>query len=316
MNVRVLQKDAPAGVVEYRSTAMIPIQDMNLMAAAVARSGLFGLKTADQALAMMLIAQAEGRHPAEAARDYDIIQGRPAKKAEAMLRDFLSSGGKVEWHALDDTIADATFSHPQGGAVRISWDMARAKKAGLGTKDMWAKYPRQMLRSRTVSEGVRTVWPMATSGMYVPEEVRDFESKDMGHAERVDPPKTEPEAPKPSGKLDHEYEARIMGVIKAAINDADLHAIDDDAMAACKEVGDRDAAKRIRKAIKDRAAEIASAGPPTLTASDIIAQLRAANDTEELYESANLIDAITDPVQRAECVAMFDTRMTDLTTTP
>jgi hypothetical protein len=53
--------------------------------------------------------------------------------------------------------------------------MARATKAQLGGKDMWKKYPRQMLRSRVVSEGVRTVYPGATSGLYVPEEVRDFD---------------------------------------------------------------------------------------------------------------------------------------------
>jgi hypothetical protein len=155
-------------------TELIPVSDIQVMAQAVAKSNLFGVKSLDQALALMLVSQAEGRHPALAARDYDVIQGRPAKKAEAMLRDFFAGGGKVEWHALDDTIADATFSHAQGGSVRIMWDMARAKKAGLGGKDMWSKYPRQMLRSRTVSEGVRTVWPAATSGMYVPEEVQDF----------------------------------------------------------------------------------------------------------------------------------------------
>ena len=87
----------------------------------------------------------------------------------------IKKAGQVEWHALSDTIADATFSHPQGGSIRISWDMDRAKQAGLGTKDNWKKYPRQMLRSRIISEGVRTICPMATSGMYVPEEVQDFE---------------------------------------------------------------------------------------------------------------------------------------------
>jgi len=109
-----------------------------------------------------------------AARDYDIIGGRPSKKAEAMLRDFLEAGGKAQWDALSDEIADATFSHPSGGSVRIMWNMERAAKAGLGGKDNWKKFPRQMLRSRTVSEGVRTVWPMATSGMHVPEETVDF----------------------------------------------------------------------------------------------------------------------------------------------
>jgi len=156
------------------SNEVVPYGDIERMAMAVAKSGLFGVKDANQALSLMLIAQAEGRHPALAARDYDIIQNRPSKKSEAMLRDFLESQGKVEWHALDDTQADATFSHPSGGTVRIKWDMKRAVSAGLGGKDMWKKYPRQMLRARTVSEGIRTVCPMATSGMYVPEEVQDI----------------------------------------------------------------------------------------------------------------------------------------------
>lgn len=157
--------------------AVYGVDQISVMAKAVAASNLFGVKSHDQAMALMLVAQAEGRHPALAARDYDIIQGRPAKKSEAMLRDFLQSGGKVEWHKLDDTIAEATFSHPAGGIVRITWDMKRAAAAGINGKDTWKKYPRQMLRARVVSEGIRTVCPMATSGMYVPEEVQDFDDK-------------------------------------------------------------------------------------------------------------------------------------------
>lgn len=166
-----------SAVVPFRPQANAPayaVTDLERMAIAFAGSKMFGVTTSDQALALCLVAQAEGRHPASAAMDYSIIQNRPAKKADAMLRDFISSGGKVEWHKLDNETADATFSHPSGGTVRIDWTMARAKEAGLGGKDMWKKYPRQMLRSRTVSEGVRTVCPGATSGMYVPEEVQDF----------------------------------------------------------------------------------------------------------------------------------------------
>lgn len=164
----------PNEVVAYRA-APVSFDEMWKLAQSVARSGLFGMKTPDQAMTLMAIAQAEGRHPALAARDYHIIQNTPAKKAEAMLRDFLESGGKVEWHGLSDTIADATFAHPAGGSVRITWDQERVKQAGLGSNPMHKKYPRQMLRSRCVSEGVRTVCPTATSGMYVPEEVADFE---------------------------------------------------------------------------------------------------------------------------------------------
>ncbi len=160
-----------------RATPALTLGDMERLAESIAESGLFSIKTKQQALVLLAISQAEGRHPALAARDYDIIQNRPAKKAEAMMRDFLESGGKVEWHTLDDANADATFSHPAGGTVRIAWNMERVKNAGLLGKDNYKKYPRQMLRSRCVSEGVRTVCPMATSGMYVPEEVADFEPR-------------------------------------------------------------------------------------------------------------------------------------------
>lgn len=150
--------------------------EVEKIATAIARGGMFGSKDPYAVLTLCMLAQAEGQHPAVVFRDYDLIQGKPAKKAEAMLRDFMNSGGKVTWNRLDDECADATFSHPQGGEVTINWTMARAQKAQLGGKDMWKKYPRQMLRSRVVSEGVRTVCPNATSGLYVPEEVRDFSS--------------------------------------------------------------------------------------------------------------------------------------------
>lgn len=156
-----------------QAAASMSLNEMQRLAESVAKSRLFGIQTADQALTLMSIAQAEGRHPALAARDYHIINGSPAKKAEAMARDFLSAGGRIEWHQLDDDAADATFSHPAGGSARIRWDQARVAQAQLKNA-MHQKYPRQMLRSRAVSEGVRTVWPMATSGMYVPEEVREF----------------------------------------------------------------------------------------------------------------------------------------------
>jgi hypothetical protein len=158
--------------------AAFSFQDMQRMAVAIAKSGLFGVKEADQALSLMMIAQAEGKHPALIARDYDIIQGRPAKKSEAILRDFQASGGKVEWHELTDKLASATFSHPLSSKpLKIDWDIARAKTAGLMGKPggMYEKYPRQMLRSRCISEGCRTVAPSATSGFYTPEEVHQMD---------------------------------------------------------------------------------------------------------------------------------------------
>jgi hypothetical protein len=154
------------------------------MASAVAKSGLFGVKTQDQALALMLLAQAEGLHPAIAARDYHLIDGRPALKADAMLARFMASSGRVEWHELTDAKVSATFSHPAGGSLKIEWSIEMAQRAGLATRDNWKKYPRAMLRSRVVSEGIRSVCPGVITGVYTVDEVMDM---GMAPAPEADP---------------------------------------------------------------------------------------------------------------------------------
>lgn len=170
---------------------LIPVNDIQTMAVAVVKSQLFGMKTVEQATALMLIAQAEGYHPALAARDYHIIQGRPTLKAETMMARFQQQGGKVEWKTLTDKEVTATFSHPSGGSATITWTFEQAKQAGLTNKDNWKNYPRAMLRARVVSEGIRTVYPGVVLGVYTPEEVQDIPNhsgpKDMGTAVVVDP---------------------------------------------------------------------------------------------------------------------------------
>lgn len=163
------------------------VSDMQTMAKAIASSGLFGMKTPEQALALMLVAQAENQHPATITQDYDIIQGKACRKTHSVMARFQQMGGKIEWHQLTDKIADATFSHASGGTLRMSWTIEQATKAGLTNKDNWKNYPRAMLRARLIAEGVRAVFPAAIGGMLVAEEAGDMTivEKDMGTVERV-----------------------------------------------------------------------------------------------------------------------------------
>lgn len=159
------------------ATAVIPYSEMERMATTVAKSGLFGVKDKDQALALMALSQAEGIHPMTAVRDFHIIQGRASMKADTMLARFQRAGGKVEWHVLNDTKADATFTPPpgHGPALRLDWTIDRAKQAGLTNKDIWKGYPRAMLRSRLISEAIRTLFPSIISGAYTPEELQSID---------------------------------------------------------------------------------------------------------------------------------------------
>lgn len=155
------------------TSALVPVDQVERMAIAVAKSGLFGVKTPDQAMALMLIAQAEGLHPAIAARDYHVINGRPTLKADAMLARFQTAGGSVRWGEYTDQRVVGTFSHPQGGSVEVAWTVDMATAAGLTKNPTWRSYPRQMLRARCVSEGIRTVFPGVVVGTYTPEEAED-----------------------------------------------------------------------------------------------------------------------------------------------
>jgi hypothetical protein len=161
--------------------ALVPYSDMEKMAAVMGKTNMFG-KTPDQLLALMLVAQSEGIHPARAAQEYDVINGRPALKSQAALARFQEAGGSIKWIERSDTAAEADFSHPQGGTVRVRWDQAKATKAKLwgkrgreGQDTPWTTMPGIMLQWRAVAEGVRVCYPACLNRLYLVEEVQDFE---------------------------------------------------------------------------------------------------------------------------------------------
>jgi hypothetical protein len=137
-----------------------------------------------------LLCQAEGLHPAIAMRDFHVIQGRPALKADAMLARFQQAGGSVTWKEYTNDAVTGLFTHPQGGSLEVTWTLKQAKEIGIASKDNWKNYPRAMLRARVISEGIRAVFPGCVVGVYTPEEVADFAPaqtvKHMGDVERVE----------------------------------------------------------------------------------------------------------------------------------
>lgn len=160
---------------EQNNSALIPLGDILKMGEIAAKSGFLGVRNADEAITLMLVAQSENRHPMTVAKEYHVIKGKPSLKADAMLARFQQAGGKVEWKELTDQRVCAVFTHPQAGSIEIDWDMKRAENAELPKYNPnWFKYPRAMLRSRVISEGIRTAFPSVLLGFYSPEEVEDI----------------------------------------------------------------------------------------------------------------------------------------------
>jgi hypothetical protein len=176
MNDRV----STALTTRVESAALVTFDDIARMAEVMARASLFGIKTTEQYMTLMFIAQAEGQHPATVAQDYDIIQGRPARKTHSVLARFQSAGGSVQWHDFTETVVSGTFTHPKGGSLKVDWTIEMAKKAGLDGKDNWKKTPRAMLRARCIAEGVRATFPAALGGHLITEEAADLGLAELG----------------------------------------------------------------------------------------------------------------------------------------
>lgn len=304
--------------------AVHSFEDMERMAAVLASSGLFGVKNQTQALALMLVSQAEGEHPMSVAGDYDIIQGKGTRKTHSVLARFQAMGGKVEWHELTHVKADATFSHPKGGSLRLDWTIEQAKTAGLTGKDNWKGYARAMLRARLIAEGVRAVYPAAIGGWQVPEEAMgpqlgDAEPppptiKHMGAAEVVQPvaekPAAGPAAEKPAAEAEATTTAlpafpqeafdKNLPIWRKAVAKLPVSEVLARAQAANPDHAFTEEQKAVILSLKSK-----ETGPTFAAVADAIVK---ASDLEALALAGDLILAITDEAQRADLQAKYDER--------
>lgn len=174
-----------------------PLDAAQTMGAALAKSGLFGVANPEQGLVLALEAMHQQRSIMDLARKYHVIKGRLSMRADAMQAEFQADEGRIVWTETTNEVCEAQFSHPQfqPEPVTVRWTMADAKKAGLSGGN-WDKYPRQMLRARVISEGVRMVHPGILVGVYTPEEVQDFEPvKATATVIRREPEPAKPETP-------------------------------------------------------------------------------------------------------------------------
>lgn len=194
-----------------RPRIVVSLDEMNIMASAIAKSGMFGVRDEAQALSLMLLCQAEGLHPALAVRRYHIIDGKPSMRADALQGEF-EQAGAILWHERNENECSATFfrdkrqvtgealrrararyqSIKTGGAITDfaaigemtivrTFDDAVEKKLAMSWKDNkwqmkhnWKQSPRQMLHARCLSEGVRAIAPGLVAGIYLEDEAFDF----------------------------------------------------------------------------------------------------------------------------------------------
>lgn len=149
------------------------IETLEKMADYVVKGRLFAnITTKENAMTLFMLCQAEGLHPMEACKQYDIIQGKPTLKADAMLARFQSRGGKWKWTETSDTRAAALVND-----MEIDFTFQEAAALGLTGKDNYKKQPATMLRKRLIGKAIRMVDPGAVLGLYNESEILDITDK-------------------------------------------------------------------------------------------------------------------------------------------
>ena len=160
--------------------AIRDISELNSVACTVAKSGLFGAKTPEQAYVAIATGMELGLKPMQALRNIVVIQGKPTFSADgafAVVRNHPEYGG-IEWIKQDAQEASCKITRvSKGGQLKEtfvgSFSMKEAAAAGLANKDNWKHYPARMLRARALSFACRDAFPDVLNGLYTPEEIRE-----------------------------------------------------------------------------------------------------------------------------------------------
>lgn len=114
-----------------------------------------------------------GIGPMQALAKIDIVEGRPAPRAELARALALAAGHEV-W-VEEQTNTKVTVCGRRRGSTQVqtsTWTLDDAKKAGLAGRANYQKYPRQMLLARASAELVRMAFPDVLGGIaYFAEEL-------------------------------------------------------------------------------------------------------------------------------------------------
>lgn len=136
-----------------------------------------GLRTPEQIVAIILTGREMGMGAMESLRRFHIVEGHVTEAAASMLARFKTEGGRAQFRRLDDEGAELWLRHPNGDEHVEYWTREDSERAGLlrpsrnGAPSNHVKYPRSMFRSRTISNGLRSLGWAGVVGIYDPSEI-------------------------------------------------------------------------------------------------------------------------------------------------
>ena len=205
------------------SLPIMSMSDLDGIGKLLAQTEMFGTKNPAEGFVIAAMCHQDGISYRKWMEDYHFIKGRVSKRADAILADFIRSGGTIKIVRRNEDGAEIELSRNGSSYTsKITWrdcvnepfvyngkesDVVAALASGntgsLKIKDKYST-PRsrmQMMWARTVSDGVRALAPDCCQGFYTPEEMEDVVVVDGAPALSVS-------APAPSAPPAHKKEDR------------------------------------------------------------------------------------------------------------
>lgn len=129
--------------------------------------------------ACILTGREIGIGPMQSLAKIHVIDGRPAMSSELMRSLVMSAGHDITYPTLtDEKVVVKGRRSNSDQWTEVTWTMKDAQRIGVSSKDVWKKYPRQMLSARATSELCRLLFPDALGGIsYTVEELSEGNSE-------------------------------------------------------------------------------------------------------------------------------------------
>ncbi len=180
--VKRIGDPAPPMIDPRTAVAARNLDDVHRMAMAVAKSGLYGVQSVEEAEIRMITGMELGLSMLQSIRGVYVINtgGRklPGLYADMMAGVCKSHPETCEYFRLvDSTPLKAIYATKRVGEPSetvMSFTMDDAQAAGLVNKDPWKSYPAAMLRARASAALARAVYPDLLNGLYCTEELQDM----------------------------------------------------------------------------------------------------------------------------------------------
>ena len=157
------------------SNALVKYDDIHQIATSMAQSGFFSdAKEVNKAIVKIIAGQEIGLGAFSSMTGIHIIQGKPTLGAN-VIATLIKNDDRYDYKLEELTDRNCKVSFYENGEKvgESSFSFEDAEAASLHRKDVWKKYPRNMLFSRAISNGARWFAAGIFGGMpmYTPEEL-------------------------------------------------------------------------------------------------------------------------------------------------